>query len=230
MGLAASVAPYVKIAHAHHLPLRIDEINTDSCGRARSVTRSFGSALWALDTLFAMANVGVDSVNIHTYPGASYRLFALRKVKGSWRATVEPEYYGLLMFAQATPPGSSLSPLSLPNGCPIRAWATYGREGVIRVVLINDGNRRGRVALRPPAPRTAATLEWLLAPSVRAQHGVMLGGRTFAADTHTGLLMGPPHIASVKPTAGTYLVTLPAASAVMVTLPPDSGAKHGPSR
>jgi hypothetical protein len=143
---------------------------------------------------------------------------------------VEPEYYGLLMFAQAAPPGSTLLPLSLPSGSPIRAWATVGREGVIRVVLINDGNRRRRVALKLPAPRAAATLEWLLARSVLAQHGVTLGGRTFAADTPTGLLTGAPRIASVKQVAGTYLVTLPAASAVMVTLPRGSGQKPGPGR
>ena len=74
-GLADGLAAYVALAHARHLPLRIDEINTDSCGAAPGVSNAFASALWALDTLFEMARVGVDGVNIHTYPGATYQLF-----------------------------------------------------------------------------------------------------------------------------------------------------------
>ena len=76
-GLADGIAPYVALAHARHLPLRIDEINTDSCGAAPGVSNAFASALWALDTLFEMARVGVDGVNIHTYPGATYQLFSV---------------------------------------------------------------------------------------------------------------------------------------------------------
>jgi hypothetical protein len=34
-GLAASVARYVGVAHAHHIPLRIDELNAVSCGGQR---------------------------------------------------------------------------------------------------------------------------------------------------------------------------------------------------
>ena len=74
-GLADGIAPYVPLAHARHLPLRIDEMNTDSCGAAPGVSNAFVSALWALDALFEMARVGVDGVNIHTYPGATYQLF-----------------------------------------------------------------------------------------------------------------------------------------------------------
>ena len=58
-----------------------------------------------LDTLFAMARSGVDGVNIHTLPTASYKPFEFRRIRGRWLATVEPEYYALLMFEQAAPPG-----------------------------------------------------------------------------------------------------------------------------
>ncbi len=104
-GLADGIAPYVVLAHARHLPLRIDEINTDSCGAAPGVSNAFASALWALDTLFEMARVGVDGVNIHTYPGATYQPFTFTHTAHGWSASVTPEYYGLLMFAQAAPRG-----------------------------------------------------------------------------------------------------------------------------
>ena len=70
------------------------------------------SALWALDALFELPPVGVDRVNIHSYPGATYELFTFAREHGSWRAFVEPEYYGMLMFAQAPPPGSRLLGIS----------------------------------------------------------------------------------------------------------------------
>jgi hypothetical protein len=104
--LARSVTTAVRQAHAHHTPIRVDEFNTEFCGWDPSVTRSFASALRALDTLFGLAGVGVDGVNIHTFPGATYALFRFAQVGRQWRGVVMPEYYGLQMFAQAAPPGS----------------------------------------------------------------------------------------------------------------------------
>ena len=74
-GLAESFAPYVALARAHGLSLRVDELNSVSCGADPAVSKSFASALWALRTLFEMARVGVSGVNIHTFPGAGYELF-----------------------------------------------------------------------------------------------------------------------------------------------------------
>jgi len=51
--LAAGVAPLAAVAHAHHVPLRIDEINAISCGGERGVSDTYATALWSLDALFA---------------------------------------------------------------------------------------------------------------------------------------------------------------------------------
>jgi len=59
-GLASSVAAAVRTAHARHVALRIDEMNTISCGDDPAVAQSFASALWSLDVLFEVARVGVD--------------------------------------------------------------------------------------------------------------------------------------------------------------------------
>jgi hypothetical protein len=228
-GLADGIAPYVPLAHARHLPLRIDEINTDSCGAAPGVSNAFVSALWALDTLFEMARVGVDGVNIHTYPGATYQLFTFTHGR-RWSASVAPEYYGLEMFAQAAPAGSRLIATTITNAQGIKVWATRGRAGHTRVVLINESLDRRTIAVNATGAGTA-TLERLRAPRLSSIAGVTLGGQSFgngrssaapdggASHTTTGLLAGRSSAAKLIARQGRYGFTLPAESAALVTLP-----------
>ena len=164
-GLAESLAPFVAIAHAHHLKLRNDEMNSVSCGTANGVANVFGSALWSLDALFQMARVGVDGVNIHTAPTYPDRLFIAKKVHHVWQAAVEPEYYGLMMFAQAAPAGSRLVQVSGASG-DLRAWATRATRRRDSRVLINDDTTRAQtLAVHVPGARGAAGLERLGHPA-----------------------------------------------------------------
>ena len=224
--LADSVIAGVKVAHARHVPLRIDEMNTISCGNVPAVGGSFASALWALDALFEMARVGVDGVNIHTFPGVATALFSFRRAHGQWRGTVAPEYYGLEMFAQAAPPGSRLLSTSFSPGpartSGLRVWATRAPDGMFRIVLINDGSRTRTLAVRVPAVSAGArgTVESLQAPSLGATGGVTLGGQRFAPDTTTGLLAGPRRALTVTPSRGKYAVSVHAGSATMLTIAP----------
>ncbi len=220
--LADSVIAAVKVAHAHHVPVRIDEMNTISCGNVPAVGDSFASALWALDALFEMARVGVDGVNIHTFPGVGTALFDFQRVDGQWRGTVAPEYYGLDMFAQAAPPGSRLLSASFsPRGSSgLQAWATRAVDGTIRVVVINDGSHTRALAVHAPEATAGAsgTIERLQAPSLSASGGVTLGGQRFAPDTTTGLLAGPRRALTVTPSRGNYAFSVPAGSAAMLTI------------
>ena len=104
-GLARQLARYVARAHARGLPFRVGEMNSVACGGRAGVSNTFASALWALDTMFELARTGVDGVNIHTWPGASYQLFRFHHRRRHWRVIVHPEYYGMLLFAQAFRPG-----------------------------------------------------------------------------------------------------------------------------
>lgn len=217
-GLADSIAPYVRIAHARHLPLRIDEMNTVSAGQAPGVADSFASALWIVDALFNMARVGVDGVNIHTFPSATYELFHFWRTQGRWQGFVSPEYYGMLMFAQAAPLGSRLLTPFAANGDEVKAWATYTPNMTIRVALINDHSYPQSVVLQAPGHTAPATVERLFAPSLESVQGVTLGGRTFGPQTATGALTGQPTLIVVKPVNYRYLVSLPAASAAMLTI------------
>ncbi len=149
-GPATSLAAAVATAHARGIPFRVDELNSVSCGGAHGVSDTFASALWALDTLFNMARVGVDGVNIHTFHKAIYEPFAVSERAGRWSAEVKPMYYGLLMFAEAAPPGARLLPVAYRAPATLRIWSTRARDGRVRVVLINDSRSRpATVAVRP---------------------------------------------------------------------------------
>ena len=216
---AVTVRPFVRIAHADHVPLRIDEMNSTPCYNVAPVAaRSFASALWALDALFELASVGVDGVNIHTYPGAPYALFAFTSEHGRWHAAVSAEYYGLLMFAQAAPPGSRLLRLRVASGGVVRAWATAGPGGVRRFVLINVGDRAHAVTLSGLPGSATVRTEALQAPSIDSPSGVTLGGRTFGRDTSTGSLAGQARGLDVRREANGGLLSVPAGSAVLVTV------------
>jgi hypothetical protein len=218
-GLANSVAKSVAVARAHGVPLRIDEMNTISCGTVNGVSRSLASALWALDALFEMARVGVDGVNIHSYPGATYELFSFNRADGAWRAAVEPEYYGLLMFAQAAPPGSRLENVSEAGGGQVKAWATRGSDGTVRVLAINEGDSARTIAIRLESTRGAGTLERLEAHGLTSRSGITLGGQSFGPTTTTGLLAGPQRAETVAPSRGLYVFKAPAGSADLLTIP-----------
>jgi hypothetical protein len=215
--LAQGVAPYVALAHAQGLPFRVDEINSVACSGIHGVSDTFASALWMLDTLFELANVGVDGVNVHTLPGSRYELFTFTHDSAGWHAQVHPDYYGMLMFAQAAPPGSRLLPIGgVPDG-PLKVWATLAPDGTERVVLINeDPSNPQSLALK--APGASATVSQLTAPSVDATNSVTLGGQTFGDVSDTGVLAGQVQTTSIYPFLGLYSLTVPAGSAMMLTL------------
>jgi hypothetical protein len=219
-GLAASVAAYVAVAAAHHDPLRVDEMNGISCGGTRGVSDTFASALWVLDALFEMARTGVIGVNIHTVPGTINEIIGPAGGGSTHGMQVHPEYYGMMMFAQAAPAGSRLLTLDAAAPQGVKVWATRARDGTIHVVVINKrlaGSRFLRV--RVAGAQGAAEIEQLRAPSVHSTGQVTLGGQTFGAATSTGVLAGPAVHRTLAPSGGAYPVTVPPASATMLTIP-----------
>jgi hypothetical protein len=216
--LTRSVASSVALADASHLELRVDELNSVTCGGTAGVSNTFASALWALNALFALDQAGVTGVNIHMFAGAQYAPFSVAEADGVWSASVAPEYYGLLMFAQATPTGSRIMPSVSLRRARVKVWATITPDKTIRVVLINESASSRNVVLKAPHGAAGrATAERLLAPSLSATNGVTLRGLTFGASTDTGILSGVSHVARISPVKGLYRIGLPAASATMLT-------------
>src|SRR6202451_1402890 len=117
---------------------------------------------------------------------------------------VDPEFYGLMMFAQAAPAGSQLVtiPATPPSG--VHLWATRATDGTVHVVLINDNfSKPATVTVPLSSPAGPGTLEALRAPHVGATSGVTIGGRTFGAATTTGLLP-PSQLQPVTASGGRY--------------------------
>jgi len=224
--LTRALAQYALLAHAHHTPIRIDEMNSVTCGGQRGVSDVFASALWAVNALFESLSDGIDGVNIHTFPGTANQLFGFSRVKGRWIGTVRPEYYGLLMFSQAARPGAKLVRVAQTDTGQTRVWATIGKFGYTRVVLINDSvTESSSVLVRTQSPPEPAKLERLLAPSAYSKRGITLGGQSFGVHTTTGSLAGVTSTITLTPAsspaaAAPYAITLPPASAAMLTIPP----------
>ncbi|MGN6866925.1 MAG: glycosyl hydrolase family 79 C-terminal domain-containing protein, partial [Solirubrobacteraceae bacterium] len=196
------------------------------------VSNTFASALWMLDTLFAMARSGVDGVNIHTLPEAIYHPFTFQQMDGQWSATVAPEYYGMLLFTEAAPPGSRLLAVPTPADPDIRVRAAVTPTGLIHVVLLNDSLTTDQtIALQSPtgAGKTAI-VERLNAPGgATATNGVTLAGQSFGEETTTGTLTGKFQAEHLQPTNGQYTIQLPASSAAMVSFAPAvTGSRPGP--
>jgi hypothetical protein len=221
-GLVAGTAQWVALAHRHGEAFRVDELNAVTCGGMPGVSDTFASALWALDTAFWMVRTGVDGVDVHVHPEApANQLFTFTRENGRWTGSVRPQYYGLLLFAQAAPPGARLLQLAGARPGALRAWATLGRDRRVRVVLINDSlTQAPTVLVAPPAPGGAATLERLRAPSPYSTAGVTLGGQSFGAQTATGSLRGRARVLSSPLVRGAYRVQMPAASAAILTISP----------
>jgi hypothetical protein len=220
-GLAENVAPYVTVVHNRGLQFRVDELNSAayaSCLGRRGVSDTFASALWIMDTLFNLQSIGVDAVNVHTLPTAAYELFTVNHTSAGWEAFVHPEYYGMLLFAQAFPPGARALPVSVSPSGPLKVWATQAPDGKTRVVLINkDPSNTYQVQVQVPGLSGPAQLERLQAPSPDSTNQVTLGGHSFGDETTTGSLPGPPQTEPVVGAAGTYSITVPAASAAMLS-------------
>jgi len=231
--LLSGIGDAISVAHRHGATVRIDELNSVACAGQPGVSDTFASALWMLDTLFAMARAGVDGVNIHTLPGASYEPFVFRRIRGRWLATVRPDYYSLLMFARAASPGARMIAVHETASTDVRSRATVTHDGDFHVVLINDSLTSGHVVLvRPPAKAREAVLERLEAPNAAATDDVALAGQTFGNETGTGTLKGKLKTVRVAPDRrGRYLIRLPASSAAMLTfVPAATGPPPGPRR
>jgi hypothetical protein len=214
--LTQNVAQYAAIAHAHGLPFRVDEMNSVACSGRTGVSDTFASALWMLDTLFGLKAAGVDGVNVHTLPRSEYELFTVSHT-GGWHAFVRPDYYGMLAFAHADPPGARLLPVT-GSGGQVKIWADQSPDGSRRIVLINKDTVGAHLVLLAVPGAGTGTLQQLTAPNAAATGGVTLGGQTFGPSTTTGLLAGQPSTTTLHALAGLYSLTLPPGTAEILTL------------
>jgi hypothetical protein len=216
------VANYVPLAHQQGQVFRIGEMNSIDSGGTAGISNAFQSALWALDTMFEYANVGVDGVNWHGTSGCNYCAFTFStmNVDGRYAYTlqkVNPLYYGLLMFHMATGNTARLLPVNLNTGANIKVWAAMDQSSNVHVIIINkDKSFAGNINVSLPGFGDGQVVR-LVAPGYQSTDGISIGGQTFDGSID-GKLVGSPTPESISPNNGSYTVTLEPTSAVMLTL------------
>jgi hypothetical protein len=220
-GLAEAVHGEVRASAAHGEPLRVDEINGVSCGGKAGFSNSFAEALWALNVLPALWQAGVQGVNFQTITGGfshNYnQMITARHSASGWSVSVEPEYYGLLAFADAAPAGSHLLRISDPGAAHFYQFAVRAPDGSERVVLTNVGSVARTIGVTASGTRGTGSLSRLSAQSLSATGGTTLGGQRLSS--RTGQLTGTPNLTLVKPNAKrVYAVRVPAHAAAILTL------------
>jgi hypothetical protein len=212
-GTAAAVAGLAAAAHRDGKEFRLTELNSVTCGGVRGISDSFATALWAPDTLFALARAHVDGVNIHVraYPVNG----AVGLTRGGYE--VRPLLYGMLLFDRAIAPGARLVPAAVHARPRLHlvAWALRLRDGGAHIVLLDKGPRPLSVTLRGVTGARTAWVELLRAPSVRARHGVTFAGQWL---TPQMTWRGRFHATAVHRSARGYVVTVPGGSAALVLI------------
>jgi hypothetical protein len=215
--LASRVGAWATVGRAHKVPLRVDEINAVTCGGLANFSNTLGPALWALNILPMYAATGVNGVNFESRPNTAQNLIQPTDTASGWQVTVQPEYYGMLAFAQLTPPGSRILNVSpMPGG--LLAWAVQTPAHTINVVVTNVTSRVRRFAIRPAGAEGPASTESLTssAGNLAATTGVTLRGQTISPQT--GQLAGTQIKSSVTPRNGIYDITVAPASATILTV------------
>ncbi|HET9074383.1 MAG TPA: hypothetical protein VFN48_07370 [Solirubrobacteraceae bacterium] len=216
-GLAAQVGAMVRAARAHHKPLRVDEINGISCGGQAGVSNTFAEALWALNILPALWQAGVQGVNIQTIDGNLNQVFTATHSAAGWRVSTQPEYLGLLAFAQAAPGGSHLVKVAAPNRAGVYAFATRTPSGQEHVIITNTTGSTLSEGVSVAGGHGAAAVSLLQARSLAATGGATLAGESLS--TSTGELTGTAQVAQVGANrAGVYGIRVPPHSAAILTV------------
>jgi hypothetical protein len=224
-GLADTVHRAVQAAARHGKPLRVAEINGDPCLGARGVSNSFGEALWALNMLPALWRAGVQGVNIQSGqsgppPNYNYNKFiTARHSSSGWRIAVEPEYYGLLAFANVAPAGSHLLRISSSGLRGVYQFAVRAPDRSEHVILTNVGAAARTVGVSASGAHGTGSVSLLSNHSLSATTGTTLAGQSLSSQT--GQLTGTSHHVLISPNAaGVYAVHVPAHTAAILTLLP----------
>jgi len=217
----------VRAARHYRLPVRVSESGSVAAGGAGKLGASFASALWGLNWMFSVGEIGASGINFHTSGTYSPLVPGYRGTPGSgrWVMSFKPIFYSMLMFARATGNGARFLPDSTflrSQGRPqvnVTTWATVDRVHTVNVVIVNsDLHAHGRVQVRIPHGAARGTVIRLSAPSPRSTQDVTLGGQQYASPSADAKLRGAFVRGNAPRRRDVYSVSMRPASAALLTV------------
>lgn len=218
-------------------------MNSIACSGQDGVSNAFEAALWATDIMFEYAQVGVSGVNFHTNnwnrfkQWDSYGAFHFDVPRAQFERSqsvaappgtafsenytlrdVSALYYGILLFAKATPHHANLIPVSVQTRANIKGWATLDpTTDSVNVMIINkDKTASGVVGISVPGYRLG-TIKRLIAPSYSAKTGISIAGQTFDGSVD-GKPIGTEYGELATGVNGKFEVSVEPTSAVLISL------------
>jgi hypothetical protein len=186
---SVSLGTYMKVARNQHVPLRIDEAGSISCGGVAGISNTFASALWVSGYITQVMASGAVGINLQGNPGncAGYTPVCAPDpaalAKGALRA--QPDWYAMLLTRSLVgyrPLPTTLTTEGAPATPIAPAEAPAGSEGA------------------SPIPESGPNL--VVASFSGPRHGVQVvlvddeppGARPLALHLHVGAGLGPGQI------------------------------------
>jgi len=202
--------------NTYGLPFRIVEANSIYNEGQPGVSDTLGAALWGLELMFQLAAAGAAGVNFHAgshnlRPEVDKAYTPIARAGGG-RYRPAPLYYAMLLFAQLAP-GGTVVPLHMSRAGAVAALAVRGRDGIVRIGLINkDPVRSINLTVDAPANIASASILRLAGPGSQAIRDVTLGGAQVDTSGEWN-----PRAERVPVVDRAITLDLPAASAALLT-------------
>ena len=189
---------------------RLTEANSFYDGGAPHISNTFGTALWAIDFLFANARLGSSGVNFHG--GGAAPGYTPIADDGRTVVEVRPEYYGMLLFSLMGP-GHLLPTIQSATRLSVSAYAV-ACQGQTCIVLVNkEPTAAIDVEIVPGVKVQAARVMTLSAPGLESVRGITLDNASIDTDGN----WSPQPSTILRANDGSLALRLGPASAVLLT-------------
>ena len=229
----AKLQPFAAAAAAAGLPYHIGEGSAVACSGSPGTANSMPAALWALDVLYRLSQLNVSRFHFHGGPtgdnsAITFPVIGINPTRWNPVPQVAPLYYGLAAFNFAAANNARALPVQNASATgAVRCWAVVDALGARRVVLINKD-------ATPNASAVAVTLQLSAPLSGNASVAALLPGAAGLSSTRgltwrglswdnstNGTPAGVVSDVSLAPSSpGVFNIVLPAAAALVITLPP----------
>jgi hypothetical protein len=210
------------VSERKHIPFRLDEANSVSCGGVAGVSNTFAASLWAAGYIAKVMAAGASGINLH---GNISRCDGYSPLCGEdpdklarGELVPRPVWYALLLERSLIGDRALRTRVLAPQQPNVSVTAFRARNRNLQFVIV-DRDRAGaapaQVSLRVGRRYRAGAVLALSAPSLESTSGVTLAGRQVSAD---GTWREPAQPIAIPMSRGALDVTVPPSSAALVTV------------